>query len=128
MLAGSKKGCSLKQIFAEISVVYESTNVSYDMVRSWKLKFDSGLETIENEPKSGRPKCASCDEIVSKVKEIIERDARYTVRDIARMVGFLLSRVFYIVKNILNVRNTSDRWVPHLLTGGQKKQRVKIAK
>ena len=76
-----KIGCSLKQIFAAISVVYGSVNVSCDMVCRWKKKFDSGLESIENalilEGQS-----ASCDEIVSKVKEIIERDAMYTVHNI----------------------------------------------
>ena len=41
--ACSKIGCSLKLIFAEISVVYGSTNVSYDTVCRWKKKFDSGL-------------------------------------------------------------------------------------
>ena len=70
--ARSKICCSLKQIFAEISVVYRSTNVSYDTVRSWKKKFDSGLETNENAPESEKPKSASCDEIVSEVKEIVE--------------------------------------------------------
>ena len=58
----------------------------------------------------GMPKSASCDEIVSKVKEIVERDARYTVHDIAQMVGISLSRVHYIPKNILNVRESSARW------------------
>ena len=48
------------------------------------------------------PKSASCDEIVSKVKEIVERDAGYTVHDISQMVGMSLSRVHYILKNILN--------------------------
>ena len=73
----------MKQIFAEISVVYGSTNVSCDTVSRWKKKFDSGsgLEWIENAPKPGMPNSASCDEIVSKVKEIVEKDARYTVRD-----------------------------------------------
>ena len=42
--ACSKIGYSLKQIFAEISVVYRSTNVSYDMVCRRKKKSDSGLE------------------------------------------------------------------------------------
>ena len=46
------------------------------------------------------------------MKEIVERDARYIARDLARMVGISLSRVHYI----------------RLLTDGQKKQRVKIAK
>ena len=31
-----------------------------------KKKFDSGLELTENALKSGRPKSASCDKIVSK--------------------------------------------------------------
>ena len=52
----SKIGCSLKQIFDDISAVYGSSNVSYITVRRWKNKFDSGLESIENAPKSGRPK------------------------------------------------------------------------
>ena len=40
------------------------------------------------------------------------------VRDTARMVGISLSRVYYILKNIL----ISARRVPHLLSDGQKKQ------
>ena len=51
-----------------------------------------------------------------------------SVCDIVRMVGISLSRVHNILKNILNVRKISSRWVPHLLRDGQKKQRVKIAK
>ena len=46
-------------------------------------KFESGVESIKNAPKSGRPKFASPKEIVSKKKKIIEGDARFTVRDIA---------------------------------------------
>ena len=49
--ACSKIGCSLKHIFAEMTVVYGSTNVSYDdMARRRKTKFESGLESIEMHP------------------------------------------------------------------------------
>ena len=54
-------------------IQYGSTNVSYDTVRRWKRKFDSGLASIKNAPKPGRPKSVSCDEIVSKVREFVER-------------------------------------------------------
>ena len=57
------------------------------------------------------------DEIALKVNEIVERDARYTVRDIARIVGISLSTMI-ILKNFLNVRKISARWVPRLLTNG----------
>ena len=126
--ARSKLGCSLKKLMTEISTAFGPSCVSYDTVRRWKKKFESGVESIKNIPKSGRPKSASRKEIVSKIKEIIEGDARFTVRDIARKVGILLSTVHLILKKHLKVRKISARWVPHLLTDEQKRQRVKVAK
>ena len=78
--------------------------MSYDTVRLWKNKFESGVKSIKNAPKSGRPKCVSRKEIVSKIKEIIEGDARFTVRDIARKVGISLSMVHLILNQHLKVR------------------------
>ena len=49
--------------------------MSYDTVRSWKNKFESGAESIKNALKSGRPNFASRKEIVSKIKEIIEGES-----------------------------------------------------
>ena len=102
--------------------------MSYDTDRRWKKKFESGVESIQNAPKSGRLKSASRKEIVSKIKEIIEGDARFTVRDIARKVGISLSTVHLIFKKHLKVRKISAGWMPHLLTDEQKTQLVKVAK
>ena len=82
--------------------------MSYDTVRSWKNKFESGVESIKNVPKSGRPKFAS-KEIVSKIKEIIEGDARFRVCDIARKVGISLSTVYLILKKHLKVQKIFAR-------------------
>ena len=54
--------------------------------------------------KSGRPKFASRKEIVSKIRETIGGDARFTVRDIARIVGLSISKVHLILKKHLKVR------------------------
>ena len=64
--------------------------MSYETVRRLKNNFESGVESIKNAPKSDRPNFASRKEIVSKIKEIIEGDASFTVRDIARKVGISL--------------------------------------
>ena len=126
--ARSKLGYSLKKLMTEISTAFGPSCVSYDTVRRWKKKSESVVESIKNAPKSGWPKSASRKEIVSKIKEIIEGDARFTVRDIARKVGISLSTVHLILKKHLKVRKISARWVPHLLTDEQKRQRVKVAK
>ena len=60
----------------EISSAYGPSCVSYDTVRRWNKKFESGIESIKNAQKSGWPKSAFRKEIVSKIKEIIEVDAR----------------------------------------------------
>ena len=52
-------------------------------------------------------------------KEIIEGDARFTVRDIARKVGKSLSTVHVILKKHLKVLKIFARWVPHQLTDEQ---------
>ena len=75
--------------------------MSFDTVRRWKKKFDSSVDSIKNAPKSGRPKFASRKENISKIKEIIEGDARFTVRDVARKVGISLPTVYFILKNHL---------------------------
>ena len=72
--------------------------MSYDTVRRLKNKFESGVESIKNAPKSGRPKYAAPKEVVSKIKEIIEGDARHTVHNIARKVGISLSTVQLTLK------------------------------
>ena len=123
----AQNGCSLKKLMTEISTAFGPSCVSYDTVRRWKKKFESGVESIKNAPKSGRPKSSSRKEIVSKIEEIIEGDARFTVRDIARKVGISLSTVL-ILKKHLKVRKISARCVPHLMTDKQKRQRVKVAK
>ena len=77
--------------------------MSYDTIRRWKNKFESGVDSIKNAPKSGRPKFASRKEIVSKIKEIIVGNARFTVCDIAQNVGISLSMVHLILKKHLKV-------------------------
>ena len=45
--ARSKLRCSLKQLMTELSTTYGPSCVSYDTVRRWKNKFESGVESIK---------------------------------------------------------------------------------
>ena len=94
---------------------------------TYLYRFIQGL-VHQNTPTSGKPKFASRKEIISKIKEIIEGDDRFTNRDIARKVGISLSTAHRILKKHLKVRKIFAGWVPHLLTNEQNRQRVKVAK
>ena len=45
--ARSKLRCSLKQLMTELSTTLGPSSVSYDTVRSWKNKFESGVKSIK---------------------------------------------------------------------------------
>ena len=45
--ARSKFGCSLKQLMMELSTSNSLACMSYDTIRRWKNKFESGLESIK---------------------------------------------------------------------------------
>ena len=62
-----------------------------------------------------------------KWRKSFKEIARFTVCDIAWKVGMSLSTVHFILKKHLKVRNIFARWVPHLLTDEQNRQRVLVA-
>ena len=119
---------SVKQTFTELGEVYGSDKVSFEAVCRWRKKFLTGTEFVKDAAKSGRPVTVIGKTNISKVREIIESDSRYTIRDIAKVVGISLSRVHFILKRILKVWKIFARWIPHILTDDQKRIQVQTAK
>ena len=60
----SKLDCSYMQLMTELFTALGPSCVSYDTVRPWKNKIESGVESIKHASKSCRPKFASRKEIV----------------------------------------------------------------
>ena len=78
--------------------------MSNDTIRRWQKNKNLFWVRVDRKcTQSGRPKFSSCEEIVSKVKEIVGRDARYTVHDVARMTDISLSRVHYRFKTGIQI-------------------------
>ena len=78
------------------------------------MTFLSSTESTKETAKTERPVTVTGKANVTKVREIIESDGRYTIRDIAKAVGILLSLVHFIVKRILKARKICTRWIPHI--------------
>lgn len=126
--ARCKLGLTVKEIHSEIGSIYGDNKMSFATVYRWFKKFSSGQESVKDAPYSGRPKSAVTQCNVNKIKSIIAKDARFTVRQLARMTNLGLASVHFILKKILKVSKISARWIPHLLTDEQKRTRVQMAK
>ena len=59
------------------------TEIHADLhVCKWVRRFNDGRESIENDPRVGRPVSVLTEKNVATVKTLIEEDARYTVQEI----------------------------------------------
>ena len=83
--------------------------------------------SIENDPKSGRPRTSTDDQSVEPVFQILEEDRRMTCEEIAHSAGISRASAYRILIERLRKRRIATRWVPHNLSEEQKCRRLEIA-
>ena len=106
-----KLGLSAKRIHDEICVVYGDKQMSFSAVYSW---FANSV-TVRNQDDLGLQLPS-----ITKSKSIIEKDARFTVRQLAQITNLGLAPIRFILKKMLYIKIRA-RWNPHLLIDEQKR-------
>lgn len=119
-LAG-KKATEIQQILQE---VHGTSTPSLPTISFWVNEFKRGRTDTDDEPRSGRPKTATNQEMIDKVHDIVLADRRVKVLEIAEAVGISADRVWTILHEHLDMSKLSARWVPRLLTPEQRRNRV----
>ena len=107
--------------------VYGNSASKYATVCKWVRRFNDGRESIENDPRVGRPVSVLTEKNVATVKTLIEEDARYTVQEIEELSGIHSASVLKILRERLGLCKICAFWVPHLLTDDEKQGRVRLA-
>ena len=64
--------------------MYGNNKLSFSSVTRLCKKFKSGVDLVEDAPHERRPKTATSQKIVEKVKNLVATDARFTTRHIAK--------------------------------------------
>ena len=115
------------EIHADFQKVYGNGALKYATVCKWVRRFNDGQESIENDPRVGRPVSVLTEKNIATVKTLIEEDACYTVQEIEELSGIHSSSFLKILRERLGLRKICVPWVPHLLTDEQKQSRVRLA-
>jgi len=115
-------------IHREVCDIYGQGQMSYMTICRWVARFKSGHQQLKDAAHTGRPATTTTKHNIERIRQILEKDARYTVRQLARMTSWPLAHVHCILKNDLQVRKINARWIPHLLNDDQKRSRVERAK
>lgn len=123
-----KEGNGPKAINERMIAVYGDSSPSYFIIKYWAKQFKWGRESIEDDPRSGRPVEATTPEITAKVEKLVLQDRRLKASQLATECGVSESSVLRILHERLLMSKVSARWVPRMLTPLQKESRVLISK
>src|SRR5277367_5911722 len=75
-----KLGKTFTETLQDMQKVYGNDCLSRTQIYTWYKRFKDGREDINDDSKSGRPKTATTDELVEKVREILAIDSNVTCR------------------------------------------------
>jgi len=100
----------------------------YRTVAKWVALFKEGRESLEDDPRSGRPITAHTDANIELVRQIIEINPRSTFDDIVAQTSLCRYTIQEIVHDSLRKRKLASRWIPHELTDKNRIERVEACR
>ena len=107
-----REGSMVKDIHNRLENVYGENAPSLATVKKWAAEFKRGRESIEDDPRSGRPVEATTSEKIAEVEAIVMADCRVKVLEIAAECRISYGTVHSILHNHLQLSKVSARWIP----------------
>ena len=119
----TKEGKNAKEIHERMVAVYTDTAPSYATIARWNREFRHGRESLEDDPRPGRPSDVTNEDNVARVERMILENRRVKVEEIERELGISHGSVINIIHDNLAMTKVSARWVPRNLTPHDRLQR-----
>ena len=88
---------------------------------------ESSLEATEDEHRSGAPKQVRSENTIESVQQQIDKDPHSSIQEISSNLGLSYGTVQTTLLEDLKLKKVCARWVPHILTEDEKRQRVLCA-
>jgi len=108
-------------------VLRQTRKIWFRNVLRWHKAFKDGRESVEDEQQAGCPSTSRTENNVARVKAVLDRDRRLSVRLIAEEVGLPKTYVHRIITEDLHMRNICAKLVPKNLSDEQKDIRVLVS-
>ena len=120
----TKEGENAKEIHKRMVRVCGDKAPKYSRVAKWTAEFKHGRETLEDDPRCGRPAEVIIEDIIARVEKIIMSDPRSKIDEIyiAAETGISHGSVMTIIHERLSMSKVSARWVPRNLSAQDRHQ------
>ena len=118
-----KQNLTLIKIFNKLKIDYKDDSPSYEFVKKWRKRFVLGIYSLEDEPKTGRPKKHKEGRYDAMVLKLIKKEPSISLNELAKCLGFSKTKTRNYIINNLELKKKMCKWVPHVLTKCQKKRK-----
>ena len=101
-----------------LKIAFREEAIGRTQTYEWWKRFKEGRNSVDDDPRSGRPSTSKTDYNVAKVREVIRSNCRLTVREVAEEVSITVCHE--ILTENLGMHRIAAKFVPRLLTEDQK--------
>ena len=120
-------GKSASETLSALQQVYGDTALKKSAVYDWLSRFKNGQEILENDQRSGRPSSFRTEEMIEKVRQLIQCDRRMSIVELEQEVGISHGYIHAILSDDLKMRRVSAKFVSRQLTTDQMECRLMVA-
>ena len=113
-----------KDAFNSMQQAYGENCPSLSFIRTWYKSFNEGRTNIEDLPRSGRPPTQG---LVEQILTLLDDYPFYSARMIAKTLNKSKSTIIKVLKEELNMKKRSTRWVPYILSDEVKSERIEVS-
>ena len=120
----TKEGAKAKEIHRRMADVYGDSCPKYSTVAKWSAEFKRGRDSLEDDPRPGRPADVISQEMIDRVERLVLNNRRIKVAKLASECVISDGSVYTIIHEHLGMSKISARWVPKNLNMQDSQQRV----
>ena len=103
------EGQSSKQVEERLTSVYGQSSPSSSTIKRWVKEFQRGRESLEDDPRSGRPTTSASPENIEKVHKLVIENRRISLYELEEATGISYGSIHtYFMTNSTCPRYVQD--------------------
>jgi len=113
-------GKSDTETITMIQQAFGDQSLSRAQVFQWHAPFKTGRTSVDDDERTGRPTRCTTPETVARIQDLVRRDRRRTIHDIAEEVGISYGTCQRVLTEELGMHRVAVKFAPRILTADQK--------
>ena len=121
-----KLGKYATETFAMLNTAYGDVSMKRTACFKWHERFKGGRQLNDDDECPGRSSTSTDDPHADKINTLVRANGRLTIRELAEEYGISVGFCYEILTAKLKMHRVAAKFVPRLMTGDQKANRVRV--